>query len=230
MKKVLFALMLGIISSPMYSQELECATKEIGTYEYEWESSMYSPRSSEPDGPSNEYVQNIIEGKYPYLKNLEQRKVLIAAVSTYKYRPSDQYRQKTITYFLTYEVPDHKKNMENGLTKALTKIKRGTIVSINQIVLPNGMDMDEYKERATDILMEKGYRVVAKEYLQKLYEEQKQQQSGIYNDQTTVQSNNFSAVGYYVNIKMTKEYMRVQIINVSTGEYDGTATIKFFNR
>ena len=69
--------------------------------------------------------------------------------------------------------------------------------------------------------------VVAKEYLDKLYEEQQAQQSGIYNDNTTVKDNNFSAVGYYINVKITETSLRVQVINVSTGEYEGNATVNF---
>ena len=77
------------------------------------------------------------------------------------------------------------------------------------------------------ILLNKGYRVVAKEYFEKLYQEQQDQQSGIYNEKTTVQENNFSAVGYYINVKVTETFVRVQVVNVSTGEYEGNATVNF---
>ena len=77
------------------------------------------------------------------------------------------------------------------------------------------------------MLLDKGYKVVAKEYLERLYEEQQNQQSGIYNDKTTVQENNFSAVGYYINVKVTETSLRVQVINVSTGEYEGNSTVNF---
>lgn len=230
MKKFFIALMLGMSTLIAYSQKIECETKTVGSYTYEWKSSMYSPNSSEPNGPSCEEVQNIIERQNPHLNNLKIKKVSCAGVSTYAKRPSDHYLQKTTNYYLTYNVPDHKKNIKNGLAKALSKIKKGSIVSVNQVSLPKDLDLEEYKETVTDILMQDGYRVVAKEYLQRLYEEQKQQQSGVYNDQTTVQSNNFSAVGYFVNVKINDEYMRIQVINVSTGEYDGTASIDFYNR
>jgi len=69
--------------------------------------------------------------------------------------------------------------------------------------------------------------VVAKEQLEKLYREQQDQQSGIYNPNTTVQDNNFSAVGYYINVKVTETSIRVQVVNVSTGEYEGNATVNF---
>lgn len=89
------------------------------------------------------------------------------------------------------------------------------------------MNKEEYKDEVVEILLDKGYKVVAKEYLEKLYEEQQAQQSGIYNDRTTVKDNNFSAVGYYLNVRLTETSLRVQIINVSTGEYDANVTIKF---
>ena len=77
------------------------------------------------------------------------------------------------------------------------------------------------------MLLDKGYRVVAKDYLEKLYEEQEAQQSGIYNERTTVQENNFSGVGYYINVNVTETFVRVQVVNVSTGEYEGNATVNF---
>ena len=77
------------------------------------------------------------------------------------------------------------------------------------------------------MLLDKGYKVVAKEYLEKLYQEQQDQQSGIYNDRTIVQENNFSAVGYFLNIKLTESSVRVRVVNVSTGEYEGNATVNF---
>lgn len=66
--------------------------------------------------------------------------------------------------------------------------------------------------------------MVAKEQLEKLYQEQQGQQSGIYNDKTTVQSNNFTAVGYYLTARITPEYIQIQVVNVSTGEIEGDVT------
>lgn len=41
-----------------------------------------------------------------------------------------------------------------------------------------------------------------------------------------MKGNNFSATGYY-NISITDDYLQVQIINVSTGEYDGNVIVNF---
>ena len=65
---------------------------------------------------------------------------------------------------------------------------------------------------------------VAKESLEKLYKEQQGQQSGIYNEETTVEANKFTAVGYYLSVRITEEYVQVQVVNVSTGEFEGNVT------
>lgn len=78
------------------------------------------------------------------------------------------------------------------------------------------------------MLLDKDYKVVAKEYLQKLYEEQEDQlKSGLFNPDTMVEGSKFSAVGYFINVKVTETTIRVQVVNVSTGEYEGNATINF---
>jgi len=83
------------------------------------------------------------------------------------------------------------------------------------------------KSEIIDYLIAKGYKVVAKEQLQKMYKEQQDQQSGIYNENTTVKTNNFSAVGYFISINLAYSYVQVQVVNVSTGEYEGNVTLNF---
>lgn len=116
--------------------------------------------------------------------------------------------------------------LQTAVEKALSEVRESSRIAIDQIKVVSGMDREEYQDQVVEILLDKGYKVVAKEYLEKLYEEQKNQQSGIYNEKTTVQENNFSAVGYYLNVKLTETSLRVQVINVSTGEYAGNATVK----
>lgn len=110
--------------------------------------------------------------------------------------------------------------------KALRNVPEGSRLAIDNVSVSSG-DKEYYKDKCIAIMINKGYKVVAKEYLEKLYDEQQQQQSGIYNDNTTVQENNFSAVGYFVNVKLTESSIRVQVVNVSTGEYEGNAVITF---
>lgn len=117
------------------------------------------------------------------------------------------------------------------LEKVLENVKEGSRIAINQIQVIGypASDKKVFKDMLVDLLIEKGYKVVAKEYLEKLYEEQQAQQSGIYNDKTTVKTNNFSAAGYYINLKINANNWteRVQIINVSTGEIEGSGTCEY---
>lgn len=125
--------------------------------------------------------------------------------------------------------PEIQMNQElsQALNKALRNVREGSRMAIDQVTVPYSMDKETLKDQLLDVLLDKGYKVIAKEYLEKLYEEQEAQQSGIYNENTTVQDNNFSAVGYYINVKVTETSLRVQVVNVSTGEYEGNATVNF---
>jgi len=118
-------------------------------------------------------------------------------------------------------------NLPKAINKALRSVREGSRMAIDQVSVPYSLDKESLKDLLLDILLDKSYRVVAKEYLEKLYEEQEAQQSGIYNENTTVKENNFSAVGYYINVKVTETSLRVQVVNVSTGEYEGNATVNF---
>ena len=152
----------------------------------------------------------------------------------------DRSRSSTFGYYLIKRfyklsaivvIPDPKElanvNISNALEKALKKVPQGSRLSIDQVIVWSGINREDYIDQIIDVLLGKGYKVVAKEYLQKLYEEQQNQKSGIYNVGTTVEENNFSAVGYYLNVKVTETSLRVQVINVSTGEYEGNATVSF---
>lgn len=140
-------------------------------------------------------------------------------------------RSYTYKYSASVVISDPKleanENLSMAIDKAFRNIRQGSRIAIDQVTVWEEIDRDDYKDKLIDVLLNKGYKVVAKEYLEKLYEEQQNQQSGIYNDRTIVQENNFSAVGYYINVKVTKTSLRVQVVNVSTGEYDGNATINF---
>lgn len=123
---------------------------------------------------------------------------------------------------------DKKKVISMAMNKALRNVPEGSRLAIDRISSDNDeIDRETLKDQVIDMLLDKGYRMVAKDYLAKLYEEQQAQQSGIYNERTTVQENNFSAVGYYINVKVTETSVRVQVVNVSTGEYEGNATVNF---
>ncbi|MBR0177345.1 MAG: hypothetical protein IJQ11_07950 [Bacteroidales bacterium] len=115
-----------------------------------------------------------------------------------------------------------------AINKALLNVPKGSKMAIDNMTVTGDMDKEKLKDQLIDVLLEKDYRVVAKEYLQKLYSEQQDQlNSGLYNPDTTVEGSKFSAVGYFINVKVTETSMRVQVVNVSTGEYEGNATVNF---
>lgn len=118
-------------------------------------------------------------------------------------------------------------SLSQAINKSLGNVRQGSRLAIDEVSVPYTMDRNAFKDQIIDMLLDKGYKVVAKEYLEKLYQEQQDQQSGIYNDRTIVQENNFSAVGYFLNIKLTESSVRVRVVNVSTGEYEGNATVNF---
>jgi hypothetical protein len=138
----------------------------------------------------------------------------------------------SVSYYYTYtvvELPDAvTRKMYEAIGKATREIDEGNRFAIDQFSVTDGKtDKEKAKGQAVDYLIGKGYKVVAKEYLQKLYKEQQGQQSGIYNEETKVKNNNFSATGYYLTVRITEEYVQVQVINVSTGEYVGNVTENF---
>ena len=53
------------------------------------------------------------------------------------------------------------------------------------------------------------------------------QGGGGYNERTTAKTDNLSGVGCFLNVRVTEKSIRVQVVNVSTGEYEGNATIDF---
>ena len=120
-------------------------------------------------------------------------------------------------------------SLSKAMDKALRNVREGSRVAIDMVTVSGSVSInrEDLKDQIIDALLDKGYKVVAKDYLEKMYEEQEAQQSGIYNESTTVKTENFSAVGYYINVKVTETSLRVQVVNVSTGEYEGNATVNF---
>ncbi len=117
-------------------------------------------------------------------------------------------------------------NLFNAISQATREIDEGNRFALDKLTITDGQtDKEKTKGQIVDYLLGKGYKVVAKEHLEKLYKEQQGQQSGIYNPDTTVEGNNFTAVGYFISARITEEYIQVQVVNVSTGEYEGNVTV-----
>lgn len=112
-----------------------------------------------------------------------------------------------------------------AIEKATKDIEEGNRFALDKVtIIDRSIDKEKIKGQVVDMLLDKGYKVVAKESLEKLYKEQQGQQSGIYNEETVVEGNKFTAVGYYLTVRITEEYVQVQVVNVSTGEFEGNVT------
>ena len=110
--------------------------------------------------------------------------------------------------------------------KATREIDEGNRFALDRLnILDDQTDRQLAKSNIVDYLIGRGYKVVAKEYLQKLKDEIDGQGSGLYNPSTTVKPKNFSAVGYFLSVRVDYSYVQVEVVNVSTGEYEGNVTV-----
>ena len=231
MKKYFTLLFLMTISSFVFGQNITLteAKKPVQEGEIiiktgEWSTNL------ESEEQVLQKFRDCINKEYP------NRKVV---VRNFRYRVRYKYYENIDAYVYWHNfafvelLPAKviKQNLNKAFDKALMNIREGSRFSIDNVTisgnLTNDINKESVKDNVIDVLLDKGYKVVAKEYLERLYQEQQVQQSGIYNENTVVQENNLSAVGYFLNIKITDESLRVQVVNVSTGEYEGNATITF---
>jgi len=111
--------------------------------------------------------------------------------------------------------------------KALSNVREGSRIAIDQVSVSGGADRRKISDQLTDILLEKGYKVVAKSFLEQVQEEHIRQQSGGFNERTTAKTNNLSGIGYFLNVRVDEKSIRIQVINVSTGEFEGNVTVDF---
>ena len=177
------------------------------------------------DSPQAAYKAALREAKQVYtnkevcIRNLTKGKVTVNG-------------DGSVSYYYTYTIVEQPslvaQMMYEAIGKATRQIDEGNRFAIDVFSVTDGKtDKEKAKGQAIDYLLGKGYKVLAKEKLQKLYKEQQDQQSGIYNAETTIKGNNFSAVGFFLTVRITEEYVQVQVVNVSTGEYVGNVTESF---
>ena len=143
----------------------------------------------------------------------DEKKINGGAISHY-YRYTIIEMPSAVTQKLYVAIEKATKDIEEGNRFALDKVT----------ITDRSIDKEKTKGEIVDMLLDKGYKVVAKESLEKLYKEQQGQQSGIYNEETVVEGNKFTAVGYYLTVRITEEYVQVQVVNVTTGEFEGNVT------
>ena len=136
----------------------------------------------------------------------------------------------SVVYYYNYtvvELPDAiMQKIYEAIGKATREIDEGNRFALDRLnILDEQTDRQLAKSNIIDYLIGRGYKVVAKEYLLKLKEEIDGQGSGLYNPSTTVKPNNFSAVGYFLSVRVDYSYVQVEVVNVSTGEYEGNVTV-----
>ena len=136
----------------------------------------------------------------------------------------------SVSYYYTYTIVELpgvvSQKMYEAINKSTDEIEEGQRFALDKISITDGQtDKEKTKGQIVDFLLGKGYKVLAKDKLQQLYKEQQSQQSGIYDSSTTAAIGNFKAVGYYISVLITEEYVQVQVVNVSTGEYEGNVTV-----
>ena len=234
MKKVtkfFMAALLAGVCSLGYAQDYLSAPKAnervLGTISINY-NEYYKPEYANRGSMNNWHELLLKKAQKEYGNAVFIRDMQVGSLAKTFYWGSDYYGPATGKVVCKIN-PDEEsqEKLPLAINKALLNVTKGSRTAIDQITVVNNMDSEKLKDQIIDILLEKEYRVVAKEYLERLYREQQDQQSGIYNERTTVQENNFSAVGYFINVKVTETSIRVQVVNVSTGEYEGNATVNF---
>ena len=136
----------------------------------------------------------------------------------------------SVVYYYNYtvvELPDAiMQKIYEAIGKATREIDEGNRFALDRLnILDDQTDRQLAKSNIIDYLIGRGYKVVAKEYLLKLKEEIDGYGSGLYNPSTTVKPNNFSAVGYFISVRVDYSYVQVEVVNVSTGEFEGNVTV-----
>ena len=115
----------------------------------------------------------------------------------------------------------------NAMSRALMNVNEGARVALMQVQVPANVDRDVVRDFFVDMLIDRGYRVIARAQLERLLEEQELQHGGGFNERTIARTDNLSAVGFFLDVRVTENSVRVRAINVSTGEYVGNATVEF---
>lgn len=120
-------------------------------------------------------------------------------------------------------------DLKNAVDNALKRVEVGSILAFGTIDVDDKSEIDgeSLKDDLTEIILDKGYKMVAKEHLKRLYDESKKGENDMYNKETVVQGNNFSAVGYFIDIKVTPKTIKLEVLSVGEGEIKGQAKINF---
>lgn len=113
----------------------------------------------------------------------------------------------------------------HAIDKATKDIEEGNRFALDKVTITDrSIDKEKIKGQVVDMLLERNYKVVAKDMLERLSKEQQTQQNGSSDEENANERNKFTSVGYYVIVRVTEEYVQVQVVNVSSGEFEGNVT------
>ena len=229
---------VGRITGEEYSEDTSCKKKDIKKA-YIHTLSSHELENRLLTQAKNTYGYDVIIKNFSYSQRKEVKELTYNALVYYVYSTrADVYRVVDVPdptpVVVTPPAPAKEEEkvsetsaVEKAISKALELISPGSRVAINTITTSAGLNRDQVKDILLDVLIDGSYKVVAKEYLERLKEELEEQQSGDYNDRTLVKAENFTAVGYFIDVKIKDKMARVYIINVSTGEYAATGSQSF---
>ena len=105
---------------------------------------------------------------------------------------------------ISLSTPDHRRNLKNLLTLSLRDIKKGESFVIKEIVLPQGKDYlneRDYEDLISSYLLDSGYRFFT--------------------------TNSPNKAKYGIVVRLENESMRLQIINVASGELVSSEIMNF---
>jgi len=204
-----------------YTTIFEKAKKEYPNKIVDIRNLDYSEEVSWRDRMAYRYVDKAGSICSPKVKNAEYKYVKIGYWRIHKHT--------IVAKVVEFISPETQLNetLVKAANKALGKVSAGSRFAIDQISVSGKLDKETVNDQIIDILLDKSYKVVAKEYLEKLKEELEEQQSGGFNERTMARTENFSGIGYFLNVRVNDKSIRIQVVNVSTGEYEGNATVEF---
>ena len=200
-----------------YKKAPKANERVLGTVTEGWRGSSSSDHSS--------YVMLLEKAKEEYPDKLIDLRSFMASYD-YSSDGSIYNCSAKVVEFISQEVVLNE-TLVKAVDKALSKVSAGSRLAIDQVSVSGELSRETVNDQLLSILNERNYRVIAKEYFERLKEELKEQKKGGYNVEKTADADNFSGVGYFLNVRVDEKSIRIQVINISTGEYEGNAAVEF---
>lgn len=217
---ILSAAILLICAGNIYAQDYSKAKKHPSKTEVVVNTNLQTSKGYDSEQAAYKAALREAQRAYPE-KNVEIRdmrqgdlKVNQGGSVSYCYRYTIVEVPSVLSQKLYVAIEKATKDIEEGNRFALDKVT----------VTDRSIDKEKIKGQVVDMLLERNYKVVAKDMLERLSKEQQTQQNGSSDEENANEQSKFTAVGYYVIVRVTEEYVQVQVVNVSTGEFEGNVT------